>query len=383
VVRVADNEVFTAQAGLVSTRATAGLTGPTCFRSTTPVRRPQVEATVDIRYGLVTSVTIEPQPTGRLRRSCLILTDITKPGGQRSRFPNRARRLGVIALLAAVCLPTAARGQAAQGPDTLALQSTHWYPDLRKEREIAISGVGAAFLAGGLLAQPNLVGVPASGFDPLEIGWSVDRDIVGNHSLRAGAMSDWTRNASLVFPVALSAALAQRGALGRRFTHHGLVYAEAMLLSQGMTWFGKATLGRARPFAYLSESTRPDHLHYDVTLERAFFSMPSGHSSSAWTGATLAMTTHLLQRPQAGWVERAGIGFLGGLLAGSTSALRVEAGQHFPSDVLVGAGIGIVSGVAVPLLHRGERGVETNAVLQMIGGGVAGALVGVLVANGY
>jgi len=85
-------------------------------------------------------------------------------------------------------------------------------------------------------------------------------------------MSDWTRNASLVFPVALSAALAQRGALGRRFTHHGLVYAEAMLLSQGMTWFGKATLGRARPFAYLSESTRPDHLHYDVTLERAFFS---------------------------------------------------------------------------------------------------------------
>jgi hypothetical protein len=39
--------------------------------------------------------------------------------------------------------------------------------------------------------------------------------------------------------------------------------------------------------------------------------------------------------------------------------------------------------VGVPLLHRGERAVETHALLQMIGGGAAGTLVAVLVANGY
>jgi len=97
----------------------------------------------------------------------------------------------------------------------------------------------------------------------------------------------------------------------------------------------------------------------------------------------LGMTTHLLQRPQASWVERAGVGFLGGVLAGTTSALRVEAGQHFPSDVLVGAGIGIVSGVAVPLLHRGEQQIRTDAVLQMVGGGLAGTFLGVMLARRY
>ena len=97
----------------------------------------------------------------------------------------------------------------------------------------------------------------------------------------------------------------------------------------------------------------------------------------------MGMTTHLLQRPRASWVERAGVGFLGGVLAGSTSALRVEAGQHFPSDVLVGAGIGVVSGVAVPLLHRGEQQIRTDAVLQMVGGGLAGTFLGVVLARSY
>ena len=317
----------------------------------------------------------------------MILTDIESRAEDRSRMPG-VRCLVFAALLAPVFSPTAVRCKLAQGVDTLALPSTqlgstHWYPDLRTRREIALVGSGTGLLAAGLLAQPDLRDVPDPGFDPRKIGWSVDRDIVGNHNLRAGAMSDWTRDGALIFPVVLSAAMAHQGELARGFTHYGLVYAETILVSQGITWLGKTILNRARPFAYLSQSTRPDHLRYDVTLERTFESMPSGHSSSAWSGATLAMTTHLLQRPQAGWIERAGVGFLGGVLAGATSALRVEAGQHFPSDVLVGAGIGIVSGVGVPLLHRGERRAETDAFLQMIGGGVAGTLAGVLLAKGY
>ena len=96
------------------------------------------------------------------------------------------------------------------------------------------------------------------------------------------------------------------------------------------------------------------------------------------------MTEHLLLRPDASWVERVGIGFLGGTVASATSALRVESGQHFPTDVIAGAGIGIATGVAVPLLHRGALPMpSSNAWLQMIGGSLAGALTGVLLARGY
>jgi membrane-associated phospholipid phosphatase len=70
-------------------------------------------------------------------------------------------------------------------------------------------------------------------------------------------------------------------------------------------------------------------------------------------------------------------------LAGATSALRVEAGQHFPTDVVVGAVLGISTGVAVPLFHRGEQQIRTYAVWQMVGGGLAGTFLGVVLARRY
>ena len=154
------------------------------------------------------------------------------------------------------------------------------------------------------------------------------------------------------------------------------------MISQGLTRLGKGAFGRPRPYAYQSVDARSNASAYDASKAGTFHSMPSGHSSSAWTGAAVAMTEHLLHRPDAGWLERAGVGFLGGALAGATSVLRVAAGQHFPSGVLVGAGIGIATGVAVPLLHRGEQPLPSfSSWAQSAGGSLAGVVVGLLVAR--
>lgn len=310
-------------------------------------------------------------------------TKIKQRVNEASRFTRSVRHLGTALLLPAVCVPAVARGQLTPGTDSLSIQPSYSYPDLRKGREITLSGGGAGLLVSGLLVPVDQLEVPPQGFDPNEIGWSMDRDVVGNRNRGADRASDWTRNASLVFPLALALATGQEGERWHGFGRSSLVYAETILISQGLTWLGKTTVGRARPFAYLPASQRPNYLSYDVSTERTFEAMPSGHSSSAWAAAALGMTTHLLQRPRAGWVERVGVGFLGGVWAGATSALRVEAGQHFPSDVLVGAGIGLLSGVTVPMLHRGEQPLATNAVLQMIGGGLAGTFLGVMLARGY
>ena len=59
-----------------------------------------------------------------------------------------------------------------------------------------------------------------------------------------------------------------------------------------------------------------------------------------------------------------------------TALCRVQAGQHFPSDVLVGSGIGVASGIAIPLLHRGDRSLPSRrALLETLGGTVLGSVL--------
>ncbi|GMR13553.1 MAG: hypothetical protein BMS9Abin29_1765 [Gemmatimonadota bacterium] len=306
----------------------------------------------------------------------------------RSTRHDWVRSLGIVPVVLALCVPAAARGQLTKGDSSVSMPgSVHperFYPDLRKGREITLAGVGSGIMGTALLLPAVFRDVPAQGFDPAGIVWGVDRNIVGNRSLDANATSDWTRNAAVVFPLVLAWATGQPGERWSEFGRSSSVYAETFLISRGLTNLGKATLRRSRPFTYLSLADRPQDSAYDVSRERAFRSMPSGHAASAWTGATLGMMEHLLRRPEASWVERAGVGFLGGALAGSTSALRVAAGQHFPSDVLAGAGIGLATGVTVPLLHRGKQPLPSSkAWLAMVGGALAGTLVGVLVAQGY
>ena len=209
--------------------------------------------------------------------------------------------LGVAPVALALWLPMGARGQLATSVDSVSASngvgSDRFYPDYRKGREITLAGVGAGSLVTGLLVSVDFPDVPAQGLDLADIAWSVDRGVVGNNSVAADAASSWARSAAVVFPFALGLAIGQEDGRWRGFGHRSLVYAETFLISQGVTLLGKTTLGRARPFAYLSAQERPDDPAYDVSRERTFYSMPSGHSSSAWTGAALGMTEHLLRRP--------------------------------------------------------------------------------------
>ncbi len=304
------------------------------------------------------------------------------------RCTSRVPYLGATLLLLAGCMPLGVHGQLMRRVDSVTaavdVSRGRPYPDLGTRREITLSGVGAGLLAAHYLVPAAGGAIPREGLDPIEIAWSLDREIVGNHSLSADRASNWTADAAVALPLLLGWATMPHSERWRGFGRRTLIYAETFLLSQGITRLAKTTLGRARPYAYVPASERPNHRSYEVSKERTFQSMPSGHSASAWTGAAMGLTEHLLRRPTASGIERAGIGFLGGSLAGATSALRVQAGQHFPSDVIVGAGLGIVIGVAVPLIHRGEQRLpSSNAWLQMTAGVLAGTLFGVMMAQGY
>ena len=299
----------------------------------------------------------------------------------------RASNSVIAALLCIAALPNLATAQERPDQPDSASETTRIsgaYPSFENTREITIGVFGVGMMGAGFLIDIDVQPVPVEGLDPSTIKFSVDRNIVGNPSTTAMTASNWTRNAALLMPWALAALTGPSGDRWHAMGPRTLIWAETFFVSMGATSLGKSTFSRPRPFAYLPSDQRPDEDHYDVSRERAFVSMPSGHASSAWTATGLAMTEHLLHRPHAHWFERISVGFLGGALAASTSRLRVEAGQHFPTDVLAGSALGLMSGVTVPLLHRGRLPLPSGgALLQMSGSALAGTLISILLTSGF
>lgn len=296
---------------------------------------------------------------------------------------TRDARAFVLALtLLGLAVSEPIRAQVATRSDSAASAAAH--PDLNGWREAGLSALGTGLLLSGRFVDVRFRHVPAEGYDPHRLDLSLDRGTVGDLDARAAGISNWTRNAAIAFPFAVSLATTPGGTRTSGLARTAVVHAETFLISQGITLLGKNLLGRARPYAYVPAFARPDGSSYDVTKSRTFASMPSGHASTAWTGAAMGLTEYLLNRPEAAWWERAAVGFAGGALAGATSALRVEAGQHFPSDVVAGAGIGVVVGVTVPLLHRGDRSLPSpKSWLQVTGGVLVGTLLGTLAAERF
>ncbi len=161
------------------------------------------------------------------------------------------------------------------------------------------------------------------------------------------------------------AARASTSRRGRAFAHRWgtavLIEAEALALSRVVTAALKHAVGRPRPYTSLApEDVRArDRQGLTEALQRAdrSHSFPSGHSSMAFAAATSLATVLTLDAPK---TKRARIVIglawsLGLVAAGTTAALRVVAGKHYPSDVVAGAAIGSAVGVVTPLLHARRR----------------------------
>jgi len=119
----------------------------------------------------------------------------------------------------------------------------------------------------------------------------------------------------------------------------GQILAEAMLVNGLYTMLLKITLGRARPY---TNKTRSEFDPFESGFETAENSFPSGHTSTAFTIATV-----LSERIDNIYVS---IGLYS--LATLTAYQRIYSDVHWLSDTLLGAALGTFIGLKVVKLHR-------------------------------
>ncbi|MBN1761323.1 MAG: phosphatase PAP2 family protein [Chitinispirillaceae bacterium] len=131
------------------------------------------------------------------------------------------------------------------------------------------------------------------------------------------------------------------------------MYGETMLFSLTASRWSKALAGRYRPYNYNSDI--PPETFRDITgsddARRSFF---SSHTALAF-GSSVFLSTVIADVYGTGLPTRL-IQASSLTIATGIGVSRILAGEHFPTDVLAGAGVGTLIGYLVPRLHRSKTG---------------------------
>ena len=129
-----------------------------------------------------------------------------------------------------------------------------------------------------------------------------------------------------------------------------LMYAETQIIVNSIYIYsplGPAFQNRLRPVVYY-DALANSNVRTQGTTRNSFY---SGHTASAASASFFAAKIFCDYHPDLGWKKYLiySAAAIPPLIAGY---LRIRALTHFPSDVLVGFGIGALCGILVPEIHR-------------------------------
>ncbi len=225
---------------------------------------------------------------------------------------------------------------------------------------------------GGATAALFAVGIVARYAHSLEPGydWGFfpgDLGVRENYSPAAATASNVTVPLVVTVPVAAQLGLG----IGKHSVNAALVYGETLAANVALNSLTKVLLSRPRPSTHRlrAAGAAPD--------EEWFVSFYSGHSSLAFAAAVSGAYLFAEGTSDRGaryllWASELG-------LAAASANLRVRAGKHYYSDVIVGALVGAGIGVGVPLIHGAryepEGGEYVAGGVGLVLGTVASALL--------
>ena len=272
---------------------------------------------------------------------------------------RHARALAAAAI--AVAIPVAAPRAQAPGAPTLTesrvgLPVAPAPPPVLGPRDAWLAG---AFALGTVAAMPFDRGIALG---------AQSAEVQGSRALRRTAV--FFRRASQPGAYLALGGLWAAGRLGgnERMAEVGLRGVEAVTVALVATGGVKLLAGRARPYV---DKDRPHDFAFGRGFGRSTWqSFPSGHTTVGFAAAAAVTSTVAAHTPGARWplgVALYGSGALMGLA-------RIHEDRHWASDVVAGAGIGTVAGLAVARWHRARPGSRVDrwlltASIRPAGGG--------------
>lgn len=200
----------------------------------------------------------------------------------------------------------------------------------------------------------------------------IDDDVRSQFSQNAAHVSDVLAITSVVLPVGFAAG----PGIDERFGRWLLQYGETMLIGFALNAATKYLVQRPRPYVYNDHSEVKAYAA--AKGDGSHLSFYSGHTALSFSGAVAG--SYLFASSSDDVPARATLWGAEMLMASMTAMLRVRAGQHFYSDVIVGALVGIGVGLAVPALHEGGTDYRPDLAEWLAAGGglVAGTALGLL-----
>ncbi|MCL5991234.1 MAG: phosphatase PAP2 family protein [Bacteroidetes bacterium] len=186
-----------------------------------------------------------------------------------------------------------------------------------------------------------------------------DRFATGKYSDNISKLSDYALGTSIVSPLLFIFS----DKIKNDWFTIGVMYGETMMFSGFLSYLAKGTVQRIRPYAYNTEIPTVWKLNSDA--KKSFF---SGHSSIAFSSAVFLSVVYSDYFPDSDYKPYVWGASL--LLASGIGIMRIESGDHFPTDVIVGAIVGSASGYLIPYLHRSENkdeGVSINFGINGVG----------------
>lgn len=214
---------------------------------------------------------------------------------------------------------------------------------LNTSQELGIAGASIGVLTYSRLQYKKLTPLKPEELELLkrEDIFAIDRKATYNQSLFAKKTSDILLRSSIAVPFTMLLSQESRSDFGKS----GVFTLQTILLNAALTDLTKVTVKRKRPFVY-NEFT-------DVKRKlskKARTSFYSGHTSAVASMYFLTAKLYSDYYPDSKW--KPAVWSAAVLVPATTGLLRVKAGKHYFTDVLVGFVTGAAIGFLVPEIHK-------------------------------
>ena len=204
---------------------------------------------------------------------------------------------------------------------------------------------GAAFgtSAYGLSLIKNKDGISEAEVNALKIDDInfVDRWVAGNSSERASQISDIPLAASFILPLGLLFDDEINDHTGQFIG----MYLQSLSTTAALYTVTAGLVNRSRPYVY--NESEDIGRRTSKNGQRAFY---SGHVAASATATFFAAKVYCDFNPDA-----TGKGYIwaaAAVVPATVGYFRLQAGQHFLTDVLLGYGLGAATGILIPELHK-------------------------------